>query len=386
MRALINAMKREDNKQSSVFVYKTMADSSIPKIEIGNYDVLVQKVEDSKYKLYEDGHVHVGNNRFHVLLNMHRGDFDAQFDKSQDTTTTVEKIIEIITTHCKPNGRFLVLDNNDHSWKLLQQNDIIGFVRDTLTESRTNKDDNLKKPPPLPQSPKDDGYKKRRRRSSLLRRSVSESVIPFRRNIEDRKKNVRTERRPSFWNSIRHRKSLIIQNPEPLDVLFENNYCLQEANNHVGNNRLQVLMDVQKDKYTQAAMEDQQSMIQDLIKTVTHFWGGRFLVQKENGYEVMNDDRAEMALQHVLSNKNTTTTVVDEKPAAKVKQEAVAAIHQFQPDVKDMRNKAIESLQKKKKRQGLASRIRNLAATTFSRSVSEPIVQRSMSEPVRRQQ
>jgi hypothetical protein len=227
--------------------------------------------------------------------------------------------------------------------------------------------------------------KKRRRRSSLLRRSVSETLVTSTK-FDDKKKTVRRSfLKAGFWKSLRGKKSEedLIDTPEPLDVLLvESRDAFQPNKTQIGNNRLCVLLDVQCDEYQKASAEAQESIVQDLVQAVTDHWGGRFLSSGpfHDSYGLLTKSQAAVALHAIFESRlmnrgiSAPSTPTTEKRPSAVKQEAVQALHQVQPCLpsmtEDMRLAAVKSLQKRKQRQGLASRIRNLTALT--RSTSEP--------------
>jgi hypothetical protein len=276
--------------------------------------------------------------------------------------------------------------------------------------------------------------KKRRRRSSLLRRSASESQVPTSPNLEGKKKAMRLGSllKTGFWKSLRGNKNMV-KTPEPLDVLLVESHDAFQPNvtHQVGNNRLSILMEVQCDEYRKASTEDREFIVQELIQSVTSHWGGRFLsvtsfsTSDNDAYQILTEREAPLAVHALFENFLTGgtataalealhrscseagigSTAATAKPPAKrssaVKKEAVEALHQIQPPpiiesstgaavkVEDMRSAAVKSLQKRKHRQGLATRIRTLTTTALTRGVSEPIKKnnynsKKAAEPTRR--
>jgi hypothetical protein len=251
--------------------------------------------------------------------------------------------------------------------------------------------------------------KKRRRRSSLLRRSASESHMTTSSDLDGKKKAVRLGSllKTSFWKSLRGNKNVEI--PEPLDVLLvESRDAFQPNVTHqVGNNRLSILMEVQCEQYRNASAKGRESIVQELVEAVTSHWGGRFLsvTHFNDGYQILTERQAPPAVQALFENflqGGTATaalealhrscseagigsTAAPAKLSSTVNKEADQVLHKLAPlpitgsptgasaKVEDMRSAAVKSLQKRKKRQGLATRIRSLTSSALTRSVSEPV-------------
>lgn len=184
--------------------------TAVQSLEIGNWDVLVEPMptDNSIFRLYQQKN-HVGNNRFEVLLNMHRSEFDDTLVAGMDTAPVVSKIINIVNEQCLPKGRFLCLDSKG-GWKELPEEDAREFVQEWIITSTP--EDPADEVPPMDSKRRDSNYahlteddesgnKKRGRRSSLLRRSFSESMISTEKFTEDRKKAIRPTL-PSI-NSVR---------------------------------------------------------------------------------------------------------------------------------------------------------------------------------------
>ena len=184
-------------------------------------------------------------------------------------------------------------------------------------------------PPPLPTG-KDvaEDEKKRRRRSSLLRRSLSDQLLPpAALDLFNKKKMNRTteERRPSLWRAFGKHK--LVKHPETLDIVItftsdkdendnsnsdsvgEGNEALSMEtadlmpNDTTGNNRLRVLMQMHKERYSQVSTDKQAKMIQDWIHTVTKYWKGRFLKFDTilESYEVLDAGQVETGLAIIMS-------------------------------------------------------------------------------------
>jgi hypothetical protein len=417
-------------------------------IETRNWDVLVEEVSveetstssnDGFLKLAEQGQA-VGNKRFEVLLSMHRQVFEqAATLEAQDAV--ILKILDIVCRQCVPNGRFLKAGRSYAGgicWQELSNDRAQAFVLDSL---QTPSEADVASFPPILEQVKEEMFldeapwpsfddspipeittsaspgtketineeKKRRRRSSLLRRSASESHLTTSSNLEGKKKAVRLGSllKTSFWKSMRGNKNVvdIVNAPEPLDVLLvESQDAFQPNVTHqVGNNRLSILMEVQCEQYRIASAKGRESIVQELIKTVTSHWGGRFLSVTPfmDAYQVLTESQAPPAVRalfDIFLQGGTATAAMEAlhqscseagTGSTAVTAKRVQALHQIEPTpiaessigtamrAEDMRSAAVKSLQKRKQRKSLTTRIRNMSTTALNRSVSEPVKKRN---------
>lgn len=459
--------------------------------DVTNYDVLLYNTNEGLQLLsdeYPEKRFHVGNNRFQVLSQMHRREFEERWTAGMSTDEVVKRLIDIVCRQCVPTGRFLELKGNDKTndkeWKTLSESQVQDFVKTSLAnppkvtpnalsasvpnvlleqqraeqsaaaaanhnstyrtspDNDFDEDDNevfdntlinqLKSNTFSNQSNKErsgadmfratftaDGgedNKKRRRRSSLLRRSLSEGQsATLSGHFSDKKKSSRRGFLVGFSGSggaesedsdhagngggttgpaVRFQFPPFLQttswrkpkdntsvtsgggndnsgiSPQGLDVVF-NHLKTVLVIGHTGNNRLQIILDMQKDIYTKASDEDKNKSIQELIETVTKHWKGRFLSQRMDGvFHEMSETQAELGLRALFGEEQvpdvamTMTAQGKTKRPSVVKHRTLQALHRFQPtnEAEDMRSAAVASLQKKKQRQGLTTRIRNLTA------------------------
>jgi hypothetical protein len=373
------------------------------KIKIGNYDVLLQEMSDGTLRIASEPATHVGNNRLEVLLLMSRSEYKELMAAGEATFQVVENVIEIVTTQCVPPGRFLLpagkedvdKPHRERLWGEVSLGQVEKFIGLALLDGKGAGLGNFpefSKAGSESAPPDEDSTKKRGRRSSLLRRSVSESIVRLAEKYEadgnrsgaDGKKKG-NHRSSSLWSIRKEKSQTKVTQTEDLDVLlnFEQTWLLP---NHVGNNRLKVLLNIHKEKYENSTIEDQTSSLQEWIRTVTQFWGGRFLRQLEGnlgGFEHLDTNQAELALHSVISEISQSSD--DVLCLSAVGKSASVPILGNVPhraaglDVQDMRSAAVQSLQKRKKRQGLVSRLRNLAAATLTRTTSNSA--RAQSKP-----
>lgn len=368
------------------------SETSSKKIRVDNYDVLLEEEESGRLRLLSCPHV--GNNRLEVLLLMNRNEFEESMVAGVDTNPILDKIVDIVTNQCVPPGRFLVatgdydpdLPQDENEWEEIEIGRAKQFLNLALIDGGKaglagfpEKVDDASMPPPPPRL----NDKKRFRRSSLLRRSVSESFV---RNVtggeekasdsKDGKKKTVNRRHSSFWSIRKQKAPTKVTQTEDLDVLFDYEQTALLPG-HVGNNRLRVLLNIHKEKYEKSDEDEQTKSLQEWVRTVTQFWGGRFLRQEEeesDAFELLDATQAELALHSVISEMSQSgedvypTLAVSSGPQSM----PVDKVPPPSLNVQDMRSAAVQSLQKRKKRQGLASRLRNLAASTLTRTSRKP--------------
>lgn len=399
-------MQQVEGDHSSEHISESDSFGRPARIKVCNYDVLLEEEASGKLNLLSCPHV--GNNRLEVLLLMNRTEFEENLVAGVDTNPILDKIVDIVTNQCVPSGRFLVsigdydpeLPQDENEWEQIELGRARQFLNIALSDGKKagllgfpSFVDGAMPPPPVGKG--NNAEKKRLRRSSLLRRSVSESFV---RNVtnngneekpesKEAKKKTANRRHSSFWSIRKQKASDKVTQPEELDVLFnfEQTALLP---GHVGNNRLHVLLNIHKEKYEKSDESEQTGSLQEWIRTVTQFWGGRFLRQEEedsDAFETLDANQAELALHSVIS--ELTHSADDPTLIEPTQNTAMATVDKVAPpnlNVQDMRSAAVQSLQKRKKRQGLASRLRNLAASTLTRrssSASQPPADNAAARP-----
>jgi hypothetical protein len=195
----------------------------------------------------------------------------------------------------------------------------------------------------------DDGNKKRGRRQSLLRRSASESTMlldkkklyrdlmedvplrdlsPLPAGVRRYHSNATTGVQPppppamglgrsvSVASSIPgsaippnlRRKSAyssggtVVPTFRGMDVVLASNLkSLSAKPDIVGNNRLKVMLTLEKGRYNGLSPDEQVRVATDLVKTVTEYWEGHVLVENLFVYNILSQDEAVEAFQNLLS-------------------------------------------------------------------------------------
>jgi hypothetical protein len=394
--------------------------------EFSNYDVLLAKTHLDALVL-DPNQNHIGNNRFQILSNMHKDEFEERITAGEPTDVVVNKIIDIVCRQCEPKGRFM-LTQGKGSWIVLTEWEARDFVTEFLLlaspsgKAKFTPPEALTNSMPVALRPADaeasasppqelratmvgdvNEEKKRRRRSSLLRRSVSEG------NFDDKKKLGRSivgmmfPSKPSWVPKLGKKAK-----PEGLDVLF-NRHRTKLSAGPTGNNRLAIMIKMQQSAYLSSSDEGRQRMVGEVYSTVTEAWKGRFLAENfdKRGYTVLEDHEVFAALRCLFDPSGSagpgpivdpaptpTTDELREDEASSssdsrlpsvAKHSTMEALHQFTPEVgtSGMYNAALASLQKRKQKKDLNSKIRNLttgtrrpgraSSTQLNRHVSAPM-------------
>lgn len=343
-------------------------------IQVTDYDVLADKMPGGRYIL-DDYRKHIGNTRFSVLLDMYREAYDMVHMRGN--TSECEKIVDrIVGVACHRGvsiavnkGRFLIKQNGEGEWVRLQDAQSTELVHQALRAPTTILEEPVEgevlastafsamtlgvdiEPSPLPSGGFND--KKRGRRRSLLRRSASESTM-----LDDKKKlHIRGlgldtmasvavldddddhELSPSGLSPIplstkRHlvpsgltrqisapvitRSSEQIKNWKGMDVVLSaSGRMLTSKETVVGNNRLQVMLTLQKPKFMNASPEEQEKIAADLVKAVCQYWGGMILIDQGFTYARLGDDQSTTAMKNLLNPEEAQTIIVSTAPPAK---------------------------------------------------------------------
>jgi hypothetical protein len=240
-------------------------------------------------------------------------------------------------------------------------------------------------PPPVSENPEFNNDKKRGRRRSLLRRSASESTM-----MDDKKKlqirglgldtmasvavldgddefdastdsgldaqawlQDRLPERPRAPAGMLARQlsapvmsaPVVSHSTERIKewkgmdvVLSASGRTLTTKETVVGNNRLQVMVTIQKDKYSTLSPEEQDKVADDLVKAVCQYWGGRILIDQGFTYAKLGDEQASLAMKNLLNPEEAQAIMVSTSAPSKPLLSA--------PPVPDfLRNASLEILQ-----------------------------------------
>eukprot|EP00934_Nitzschia_sp_Nitz4_P004008 Nitzschia sp. Nitz4//scaffold38_size140716//85838//87100//NITZ4_003149-RA/size140716-processed-gene-0.34-mRNA-1//1//CDS//3329550084//3998//frame0 len=319
-------------------------------------------------------------------------------------------------------GRFLVRESGKLSWVRLHEEESKELVRQVLNGPLTASEEPLQDdlvastafsamnlgwvdlPPPPVNNDNDDSIndKKRGRRRSLLRRSASESTM-----MDDKKKlhirglgldttavpttvqesddfdpdsiemgsffpldsNQRVGpvtsplSRQSSAPPVITRTSEQIKEWKGMDVVLSaSGRMLSSKEVVVGNNRLTVLVSLQKGRYQSLSEEEQDKVAVDLLRAVCHYWGGRVLVDQGYAYAKLNENQAITAMKNLLCPETAQTIMVSTAAPSKpllsappvpdflreASMEILTSNGVNTGDPQSMQNQAVKSLQARK--------------------------------------
>ena len=99
-------------------------------------------------------------------------------------------------------------------------------------------------------------------------------------------------------------------------VLSTSGRKLTTKENVVGNNRLTVMIDLQKEKYKELSPEGKEKVAEDLVKAVCQYWGGKILIDQGCGYAKLGDAQASLAMKNLLCPEEAQTIILS-TPAPK---------------------------------------------------------------------
>ena len=254
-----------------------------------NYDILFAPPssssspdrKDQEYTLVN----HVGNRRFLVLLNIYRPRYAAA-DEQDDEVECMRIVLEIIKTVrqvCAPHGRFLQQDANSNQW--FEIDDVATLIRIVERELTRN----------FCSSEDEERPVKRARTTTLNNFELFCEVVA--RTGVVAKKNF-------------PRDGSQVDKPKPFDVICNSNWIsLQENADHVGNNRLQVILDMRLKNFKASSQEDRKRIINDIVSAIIDDSGSHFLsLHVSSGqYMPLSRESAAMCIKNALDGKLAIT-------------------------------------------------------------------------------
>jgi len=260
-----SSMAPESIVSNNIISTKTSFDS----VDFSNYDVLL--IPSST----EGVGNHVGNQRFRVLLSLHRSRY-LQADKIDDDdmcTKIAKEVLDLVCNKCIPNGRFFEQvdtdTGNSSSWKELDINlTTIELIKQALKNEPTTS--------PLMSSPKQQQLRRRRRTYGSIVSEDSEGET-------------------------------IITKPDRFDVICESNgRQLKFGSEHTGNYRLKVLLDMRlsSSSWNKSSPSDKEQAANDIVSSIVDASSSRFLRVKndqEEGYVAMSREMAVECIMNSLS-------------------------------------------------------------------------------------
>ena len=244
---------------------------SVDSIDFSNYDVLLMPSSTEGVVSFAPGN-HVGNQRFRVLLSLHRSRY-LQADKIDDDdmcTKIAKDVLDLVCNKCIPNGRFFEqvdTDDGNSNWKELDVNlSTIELIKQALKNEPTTS--------PLMSPPKQLRRRRRTYGSIVSEDSEGEATIT---------------------------------KPDRFDVICESNgQQLKFGSEHTGNYRLKVLLDMRlsSSSWRMSSPSDKEQAAHDIVSSIVDASSSRFLRVKndvEEGYVIMSREMAEECIMNSLS-------------------------------------------------------------------------------------
>ena len=255
-------------------VSNNVISTTIDRVDFSNYDVLLMSSSTEGVVRFAPGN-HVGNQRFRVLLSLHRSRY-LQADKIGDDdvcTKIAEEVLDLVCNKCIPNGRFFEqVDTDDgSSWKELDVNlSTIELIKQAL-----------KNEPTPTTSPLMTSSSKLRRRRRTYGSIVSEDS----------------------------EGETTITKPDRFDVICESNgQHLKFGSEHTGNYRLKVLLDMRlsssSSSWSMSNPSKKEQAAHDIVSSIIDASSSRFLRVKNNeqeGYAIMSREMAVECITNTLS-------------------------------------------------------------------------------------
>lgn len=197
--------------------------------QFNKYDILLLASKDNEKVRFAPGN-YPGNERFRVLLEIYRQKYMEAYLLGE--YLRCELIAqEVLTTVCDQcNGRIFEL-NHGNTWGKLDSSHAIAVTKKTL-------------------------------KSEPIDRLYSSSF--------KRKRSAETHAQEAMY----------IESPEPYDVICDiKSGCvvLEGGNAYVGNNRLKILVDIRKKRYTKSSQEAKKQLVSELVRSILVDASGRFL-------------------------------------------------------------------------------------------------------------
>jgi len=148
-------------------------------------------------------------------------------------------------------------------------------------------------------------------------------------------------------------------------VLASDGRTLSKETGIVGNNRLQVMLTIQKDRFKDLPASEQDKVANDLVKAVCQYWGGRILIDQGSSFTQLNQDQSVAAIKALLSPIDAKLPPLSKAVKSKPLLSAppvpdflrnasldILASNGVQPG--DMQSAAVKSLQQRKAKRTLA--------------------------------
>lgn len=100
-------------------------------------------------------------------------------------------------------------------------------------------------------------------------------------------------------------------------VLSASGRTLSTKETIVGNNRLQVMITLQGERYKMLSHAEKDKVAEDLVKAVCDYWGGRILLDQGFAYAKLGEYQAILAMKNLLDPEEAQTIMVSTAPPSK---------------------------------------------------------------------
>jgi len=256
-----------------------------------NYDVLFaahpstssigNQCQAPPYTLID--HSHIGNRRFIVLLSIYRPRY-REAAKKGDEAKCKRIALEIIkTVRQQCSGRFFRQDDVHGPWHQIEDDDasLVAAVQCTMKvksmKLKTSSDIDVVERP------------------SKKARCATTSSLDLLCNAAMKKVPAPNEKIP------------FVSKPKPFDVICSSNQTtLKENANHVGNNRLQVILDMRTKTYEASTQEKRSEIIKEVVKSIIDDSSSQFLSEVEGAsekYLPLSREKAAICIKNALNSK-----------------------------------------------------------------------------------
>lgn len=254
-----------------------------------NYDVLFSAYPSTSsicqappYTLID--HSHIGNRRFIVLLSIYRPRY-REAAKTGDEAKCKRIALEIIkTVRQQCSGRFFRQDDVNGSWHQFEDDDasLVSSVQCAMKvksmKLKTSSD------------------------IGVVARPSKRARIPTTSSL-DLLCNAAMKKVPAPNENLSFVSKL-----KPFDVICRSNQTtLKENANHVGNNRLQVILDMRTKTYEASTQEKRSEIIKEVVKSIIDDSSSQFLSEVEDAsspkYLPLSREKAAICIKNALNIK-----------------------------------------------------------------------------------
>ena len=254
-----------------------------PAQQINNYDVLLLSSTFDEPVRFSPGN-HIGNQRFKVTLSLFRERYiqaDLFGDESECVIVALD-VMDTVCMKCVPNGRFFE-QGRTNRWEQLDQGIAIAIIRDALKNEPMEGTSFARAPKKVcrrPEAITSRGF------DLLFQAALNKLPVP----------------------------EEFVSSPKPFDIVCDSNgRDVSRSRQHIGNNRLKVMIDIRSKKYETSNSEGKKQIANEVVSSILDDAQGRFLkVDKISGmYKLMSS--RELAAACIKTTLDSATAGEDKK-------------------------------------------------------------------------